>query len=51
MIRPYEPSDKREFIKNFSLNTPKYFDNIEIMILEEYSRGKTEENLFYNWSE
>ncbi|MCM4171903.1 N-acetyltransferase [Arenibacter sp. TNZ] len=36
MIRPYEPSDKESLLKIFSLNTPKYFDNIEIIDFEEY---------------
>lgn len=42
MIRPYKPSDKETLLKIFSLNTPKYFDNIEIIDFEEYLEKNAE---------
>ena len=36
MIRPYRLSDKERLIEIFKLNTPTYFDPIEVLDFEEY---------------
>ena len=36
MIRPYLPTDKAQLLEIFKLNTPKYFDPLEIKDFEQY---------------
>jgi len=36
MIRPYQSSDKKELVAIFKLNTPKYFDTMEVNDFEAY---------------
>lgn len=42
MIRPYLPIDKPQLLEIFKLNTPKYFDPLEINDFEQYREQKSD---------
>ena len=42
MIRPYKKSDKSQLVEIFKLNTPKYFDPLEINDFNDYLEQQSE---------
>lgn len=45
MIRPYQSSDRKELIKIFKLNTPDYFDPLEVDEFKEYLKSNSSTHL------